>query len=186
MGKDAPFPVSERLKQQTKAQLAKDGPFPRQNFSKDAPFPMWVRVAMAKDGPFPMLKIGLDWERVPFETLYQGTRGPAKRTSIVAHSKSDLMANLPDAAQTNPDPNKVDFNTEEVIVVGLGERQDNGYMIKIDEILYFTDRMAGRGPLTSVSYSEHRTSGRSDVLTYPTHIVKLRKLEGTDVQFDPS
>jgi hypothetical protein len=24
------------------------------------------------------------------------------------------------------------------------------------------------------------------VLTYPTHIVKLRKLEGTDVQFDPS
>jgi hypothetical protein len=190
VGKDAPFPTRETSKRRTEADVKKDGPFPHRTLSKDGPFPMWIRVGgggpVAKDGPFPMLKIGLDWERIPFEGLYQGTRGCVKPTAAVVRSKNDLVANLPNIAQTGIDPDKIDFENEEVIIVGLGERPDNGYMVQIDEILYFTDRMKGRGPLTSVSYSEHRTTGRLDLLTYPVHVVKLRKLDGTEVEFDPA
>lgn len=163
--------------------VTKDGPFPH-SFSKDGPFPRWTRVhgALGKDAPFPMVEVGLEWERVPFETVFQGSRrtGPNRTETAVVHSSSDLSSKLPNI--TLP---PVDFNTEELILVQLGKRLDNGYLVQIDEILYFTDRLEGRGPLTVVHYSEHRTPGRSDVLSYPLHVVKLRKLDG-DTEFDPS
>jgi hypothetical protein len=165
--------------------VAKDGPFPHA-LSKDGPFPRWTRVQRAgtfgKDAPFPFKKAGLNWEMVPFETVYQGSRhsGPSETVTAVIRSISDLRSKLPDL---NLPP--VDFNAQELILVQLGKRQDNGYLVAIDEVLYFTDRLGGDGPLTLVRYSEHRTAGRSDIETYPLHLIKLREIEG-ETEFDPS
>lgn len=186
--KDGQFPTREASTRRTEAEVAKDGPFPHQALSKDGPFPMWIRIAgggpVAHDGPFPMAKIGLDYERVPFATVYQGSMGPAKPISVVVHSKSDLLSSWPEIGQTGISPDEVNFDSEEVIVVGLGQRPDNGYMVQVEDVLYFTDRGKGRKSLTDVLYGEYRTTGRLDVLTYPVHVIRLRKLSG-DVRFDP-
>jgi hypothetical protein len=188
-GKGTQLRARERPRRRTTTEVAKDGPFPHRKLSKDGPFPMWIRIAgggpVAHDGPFPMANIGLDYERVPFTTLYQGSRGPAKPISAVVHSKSDLLSNWPEIAQTGISPDEVNFDSEEVVVVGLGQRPDNGYMVQVEDVLYFTDRGKGREPLTDVLYGEYRTTGRLDVLTHPVHVVRLRKLSGKDVQFDP-
>ncbi|HEY6969545.1 MAG TPA: hypothetical protein VJA94_10095 [Candidatus Angelobacter sp.] len=189
MGKTA----SKGRKSKKPKRAKKDGPFPLTKVikgpldaTKDGPFPMWTRISpasVAKDGPFPMLaKDGLYWERIPFQTLYQGNRGPKKLTTIVAHSKPELLNALPDIKDTGIDADNINFAKDEVIIVGLGERPDNGSLVQIDQILYFTDRLKGRGPLTSISYGEHRTTGILDVLTYPVHVVKSRRLDG-EVQF---
>ncbi len=162
--------------------VGKDGPFPM----KDGPFPMWTRSAvggrLGKDAPFPLVGAGLYWERVPFETIYQGNRGPKIAKTGVLRSTSDLASQLPDFALHN-----VDFEREEVIFVGLAARPGNGYMVQINQILYLTDRGPKfNGPLTVVDYREYVTAGQSDVETYPLHVIKLRKLEGADTQFSRS
>jgi hypothetical protein len=162
--------------------VAKDGPFPM----KDGPFPLWTRLPVAarlgKDAPFPLVGPGLYWERVPFETIYQGNRGPKIAKTGILRSSSDQASQLPDV-----DLGNVDFDREEVIFVGLGARPSNGYMVQISQILYLTDRGPKfNGPLTVVDYSEYTTAGKSDVETYPLHIIKLRKLEGTETQFSRS
>ncbi|SRR5579872_336860 len=166
-------------KPSTKA-ATKDGPFPLRA-SKDGPFPMWTMVksgSYGKDAPFPMLT-GLYWERVSFQTLYQGNRGPKRPVQAAVKSRSDLPPTLSEI------PIDVDFGQDEVIVVALGERPNNGYLAQIDQILYYTDRGEGKGPLTMVQFSEHKTTGVLDVVTYPVHVVKLRKLAGQDVEFVP-
>lgn len=181
-GGDAPFPFARK---RTARDVGKDAPFPRLR-SKDGPFPMWIRIhgggPLNKDGPFPMLEAGLEWERVPFETVYQGSRssGPSETETAVVRSSSDLHSKVPNLSLP-----RIDFDSQEAIVVQLGKRPDNGYLVQIDEILYFTDRLGGKGPLTTVRYSEHRTAGRLDVETYPLHIVKLINLDG-ETEFDPS
>jgi hypothetical protein len=168
LGKDGPFPM-------------KDGPFPM----KDGPFPIWARLAVrrpfGKDAPFPFLGTGLYYERVPFETIYQGNRGPKTAKNGVIRSASDLASQLPGF-----DVGEIDFDKEEVIFVGLGARPGNGYMVQISEVLYLTDRGPKfDGPLSVVSYSEYGTAGQLDVETYPLHVIKLRKLDG-ETQFSPS
>lgn len=175
-GKATLFPVNRVFNRRIDLDAAKDGPFP-----------MWTRIppaSVSKDGPFPMLgRTELNWERIPFQTLYQGTRGPKKLTTAVAHSKSELLETLPGISETGIDADNINFDNDEVIIAGLGERTGNGYLVQIDQVLYFTDRLKGQGPLTSVFYGEHRTTGLSNVLTYPVHIVKLRRLVG-EVQFN--
>jgi hypothetical protein len=153
---------------------------------KDAPFPMWTRLAaggrFGKDAPFPLVGPGLYWERVSFETVYQGNRGPKTAKAGVLRSTSDLASQLPGF-----DLHDVDFEREEAIFVALGARPGNGHLVQIEQILYLTDRGPKfNGPLTLVSYSEYGTAGQLDVETYPLHVVKLRTLEGSDVQFSRS
>lgn len=166
VGKDAPFPL-------------KDGPFPM----KDGPFQMWTRLAVkgrfGKDAPFPLAEAGLYFEKIPFVTLYQGNRGPKTAKSGVLRSPSDLDSQLPGL-----DLNNIDFDREEVIFIGVGAKPGNGYMVEISQIMYLTDRGPKfDGPLTLVSYSEYGTRGQLDVETYPLHVVKLKKLDGTEIQF---
>jgi hypothetical protein len=93
-----------------------------------------------------------------------------------------MASQLPDL-----DPQNVDFDKGEVIFVALGARPTNGYMVQIQQIIYLTDRGPKfSGPLTTVDYSEYRTAGLSDVETYPLHVIKLRRLEGTEIQFSRS
>jgi len=99
----------------------KDGPFPM----KDCPFPLWTRLAVAtsygKDVPFPLTGTALYWERVPFETVYQGNNGPKTSKIGVLRSELDLTSRFPEL-----DLRDVDFNKEEVIFVALGGRPNNG------------------------------------------------------------
>jgi hypothetical protein len=162
--------------------VRKDGPFP----IKDGPFPLWTRLAaghrFGKDAPFPFLGTGLYYERVPFETVYQGNRGPKIAKNGVLRSAPDLTSQLPSF-----DLRDINFDKEEVIFVALGARPGNGYMVEIGEVLYLTDRGPKfSGPLTVVSYSEYGTTGQLDVETYPLHVIKLRKLEGTETQYSRS
>ena len=169
LGKDAPFPL-------------KDGPFPM----KDGPFPMWKRLdaegRFGKDAPFPLVEAGLFYEIVPFVTLYQGNRGPKTAKTGVLRSPSDVNSQLPGLDLPN-----IDFDREELIFVGLGTRPGNGYKVEISQIMYLTDRGPKfDGPLTSVSYGEYGARGQLDVETYPLHVVKLKKLDGSETQFSRS
>jgi hypothetical protein len=150
---------------------------------KDGPFPMWTRLSVrgrfGKDGPFPLSGASLYWEKVPFDTLYQGNNGPKNLKTGVVRSASELASHLP--GFNFPD---VDFGKEEVIFVGLGARLGNVRMVGIDEVRYFTDRGPKfDGPLTIAYYGEFRTKGREDGETYPLHVIKLRKLEGSEAEF---
>lgn len=154
--------------------------------TKDGPFPIWTRISprepIGKDAPFPIFNVSLYWERIPFETVYQGNRGPKSAKTGVLRSASDAASQL-----SEYDLGDVDFAKQELIFVALGARPTNGYMVQIDQVMYFTDRGPKfKGPLTTVDYIEYRAAGQSDVETYPLHVIKLRKLEGMDTEFSPS
>ena len=184
---------AKKQRRASKKPIGKDAPFPiRKAPSKKKVLPRsaWTRIAvptsLAKDGPFPRLTTALGWERVEFSALYQGTRGPRQPIALVIRAIAQLTSAWPETASAGIDLSAVNFAQEELILVGLGERPNNGYLVQIDEILHFTDRGDNREDLTSVSYSEHRASGPLDVLTYPAHLVRLRKLTGTESEFVPS
>jgi hypothetical protein len=169
-------------KTKPKKKVGKDAPFP----FKDGPFPMWTRLAadksFGKDAPFPLKTAGLYYERVSFQNVYQGNNGPNTAKTGVIRSAADLAAQLPGVSLPS-----INFGSEEVIYVGLGARPDNSHMVEITQVLYLTDRGPKfSGPLTMVDYSEYATPGRSDVETYPLHVIKLKKLDGTETQFSRS
>lgn len=177
--------MKKRASARKKRPAPKRGKDQEQKFTKgvtkDGPFPMWARVAsessFGKDAPFPM-RVGLYWERIPFETVYQGNRGPEVAVAKVVRSAAELASAFPGFTASG-----VNFDTEQIILVGLGLRNDNATMAQIDDVFYFTDRGSGRQPLTSVNFGEYKTNGQSDVQTHPVHVVKTRKLKGDEVQF---
>ena len=127
---------------------------------------------------------GLDPEIMKFTSLYQGPGGPRTPTHAVVHSKNQLLSIVPNAAALGINPNQIDFENEEVIIVGLGQRPSSGYKIEIKSVVYCTDRGGTLPPLTLVNYSEE-TPGEiaEDVLTFPAHAIKLKKLAGA-IQFN--
>jgi hypothetical protein len=146
-------------------------------------FPQWRLLTrgpqFGKDAPFPFASFGLYWERIPYETIYQGNKGPRAATFAVIKSPSELASELPDIGEY-----AVNFDKEEVIVVGLGARPGNGYMVQIAQIMYLTDRGPQcTGPLTLVDYSEYQSASQLNAETYPVHVVKLRKLAGSESKF---
>lgn len=139
--------------------------------------------ALGKDGPFPMIE-GLDPEIMKFTTLYQGPGGPRTSTHAVVHSKNQLTSILPNAVALGIDPNQIDFENEEAIIVGLGQRPTSGYRIEIKSVVYCTDRGGTLPALTLVNYSEETPGGTAqDVLTFPVHVIKLKNLTGA-IQFN--
>jgi hypothetical protein len=153
----------------------------------DAPFPLWQRVEHrrkeGKDAPFPLLARGLGYENVAFSKLYQGSRGPKRLTTIVVHSLAELRANAPELLSVGVDFKAIDFKSEELIVVGLGQRPSNAYLVCIDSVVHFTDQLGRSSVSTLVHYSEHVAPGGADVLTYPTVCVRLRRLPDGETDF---
>jgi hypothetical protein len=95
----------------------------------------------------------------------------------------ELRARAPELLSIGVDFTTVNFGVEELIVVGLGQRPSNAYLVGIDSVLHFTDQLGQSSVSTLVHYSEHVTQGGADALTYPSVCVGLRKLSG-DTEFD--
>jgi hypothetical protein len=146
----------------------------------DAPFPLWQRLVhprkAGKDAPFPLLAQGLGYENVAFTTVYQGSKGPKRLTTMVVHSLAELSANASELQSVGVDFSTINFGNEELIVVGLGQRPSNAYLVCIDSVLHFTDQLGHSSMSTLVRYSEHVAQGGADVLTYPTVCIRLRRL----------
>jgi hypothetical protein len=146
----------------------------------NAPFPLWQRIDQrrkaGKDPPFPLLAQGLGYENVAFSTVYQGSRGPKRLTTIVVHSLAELRANASALLSVGVDFSTINFGNEELIVVGLGQRPSNAYLVCIDSVVHFTDQLGRSSVSTLVHYSEHVAQGGADVLTYPSVCIRLRML----------
>jgi hypothetical protein len=146
---------------------------------------------VGKDAPFPMY-VGLGYNHMKFETLYQGAEGPKSPVHAVIQSGRQLAGTLANAAQLGITAGSINFETEELIIVGLGARPTTGYKVDIWDVAYLTDRNEGPEAgknlpnLTIVDYTEFKPTGISgDMITYPLHIIKTEKLTGA-VQFSQS
>jgi hypothetical protein len=122
---------------------------------------------------------GLYPERVEFSEVYHSeTQGPHKPVQAVIRDEDGLRKILPGVSLPS-----VDFGKQQLIVVALGDMPTSGYDIRITSVMYLTDRLQGRPPLTMVNYSDTEKGGASDRQSRPIHVVSTRRLEG-EVEFD--
>jgi hypothetical protein len=120
---------------------------------------------------------------VAFITLYQGPRGLKARTTEVLHSQEEM-----DKAFAGLDVTlsaKVDFSSEDVTVVALGQRATTGYAVEITGIICVTDRLNNLPNETLISYHECKPSWEAaEIPTSPMHVVKSAKIKAV-VSFNP-
>lgn len=119
-------------------------------------------------------KESLEYERIPFADVYHSaTQGPGKPVQAVIRNQQELQKLLPGL----PLP-AIDFSQEQLIAVALGDKPTSGYDVRIVNVMYLTDRLQGRPPLTMVTYADTEKGGPSDLQCRPVHIVSTRRLEG--------
>jgi len=148
---------------------------------KDAPFPVF-----AHDGRFPKaaLRKGLYPEYLVITTLYQGAKGPTAQASEVARSVEEVAKLLVGTDIPAERFQSIDFKEFDVIVVGLGEKSSGEYVVNIDSVILLTDTGA-REAITEVHYRSFRRSAASDVVTFPSHWVRVPKLPSeSTIQFN--
>ncbi|MBA3916299.1 MAG: hypothetical protein H0X25_21125 [Acidobacteriales bacterium] len=122
---------------------------------------------------------GLDYERIEFEEVYHSaTQGPDKPVEALIRTEDELRKILPGVALPS-----VDFSEKQLIAVALGHKPTSGYDVRITSVMYFTDRLQGLPPLTSVSYTDTEKGGPLDQVCRPIHVVSTRRLEG-EIEFD--
>lgn len=122
---------------------------------------------------------GLYPERVEFSEVYHSaTQGPQKPVQAVIRDQEELQKLLPGIALP-----AVDFADKQLIAVALGDKPTSGYDVRITSVMYLTDRLQGRPPITMVNYSDAEKGGASDRQSGPIHVVSTRRLEG-EVEFD--
>jgi len=122
---------------------------------------------------------GLYPERVEFSEVYHSaTQGPHKPVQAVIRDQEELQKLLPGIALP-----AVDFADKQLIAVALGDKPTSGYDVRITSVMYLTDRLQGRPPITMVNYSDAEKGGISDRQSRPIHVVSTRRLEG-EVEFD--
>lgn len=106
------------------------------------------------------------------------TLGPHKPVQAVIRDQQELQTLLPGV----PVPS-VDFVDKQLILVALGDKPTSGYDVHITSVMYLTDRLQGRPPLTMVNYSDTEKAGPSDRQSRPIHVVSTRRLAG-EVEFN--
>lgn len=141
------------------------------------------------DGPFPMAeKKGEKLsppETIDFKTVYNGPDGPKNATYARVSSADDLRKLLPNPLPADVDLSSIDWSNQDAIVVGLGQRPTSGFRVEVTRVYWVNDTLKNPSELTVVDYHESKPSGSAtDVLTFPVHIIRLRKLPG-GVQYDP-
>jgi hypothetical protein len=120
---------------------------------------------------------------VAFTTLYQGPRGLKIRTTEILHSREEMDKAFADLDFTLSA--KVDFSSEDVTVVALGQRDTTGYAVEITGIIYVSDRPNSLSNETLISYHERKPSWEAAELpTFPMHVVKSAKIRAV-VNFSP-
>src|SRR5437870_161233 len=123
-------------------------------------------------------KDSLEYERIEFSEVYHSvTQGPHKPVQAVIRDQQELQKLLPDIAVP-----LVDFGVKQLIVVALGDKPTSGYDVRITSVMYLTDRLQGRPPLTMVNYSDTEKGGPSDRQSSPIYLVSTRRLEGEGIQ----
>jgi hypothetical protein len=143
---------------------------------------------LTKDGPFPLREAvsskfpGIPQPKPPivvsFVEVGRGVmQGPPERKQVVIGDwKSfDLFFDGKPPAEKP----QVNFETEQLIAVSMGERPSGGYDTAIVAVLV----LPGWGlPMVEVDYVENSAHGiEPDVLTHPWHMVKCKKLAGRTV-----
>lgn len=124
-------------------------------------------------------KDSLDYERIEFSEVYHSaTQGPHKPVQAVIRDQQELQKLLPGVKVPS-----VDFGDKQLIVVALGEKPTSGYDVRITSVMYLTDRLQGRPPLTMVDYSDTEKGAPSDPQSRPIHVVSTRWLDGA-VEFN--
>lgn len=124
-------------------------------------------------------KEGLYPQVVEFSDVYHsGTQGPDEPVQAVIRDQEQLRKLLPDILVP-----PVDFKEKQVIVVALGRRPTDGYDVRITSVMYITDRLQGRPPLTMIGYTDSEKGGLSDMVSKPIHIVSTRPLDG-EIEFE--
>lgn len=111
-------------------------------------------------------KDSLDYERIEFAEVYHtATQGPHKPVQAVIRSQQELEKLLPSVSMPS-----VDFADKQLIVVALGDKPTSGYDVRITGVMYSTDRLKGRPPLISVSYTDTEKGGSHDEQLRPFHV----------------
>jgi hypothetical protein len=124
-------------------------------------------------------KDSLEYERIEFSEVYHSeTQGPHNPVQAVIRDQQELQKLLPGLPVAS-----VDFSKQQLIVVALGDKPTSGYDVRITSVMYLTDRLQGRPPLTMVNYRDTEKGGASDRQSRPIHVVSARRLEG-EVEFD--
>lgn len=124
-------------------------------------------------------KDSLEYERIAFAEVYHtATQGPDKPLQAVIRDQAELQKLLPGMALPS-----VDFNTQQLIVVALGDKPTSGYDVRITSVMYLTDRLQGRPALTMIAYTDTEKGGPFDQQYRPIHVVSTRQLEG-EVEFE--
>lgn len=112
-------------------------------------------------------------ENIAFTTVAQEQQGgPKTAKEAVIGSQGDYTAFFDGAPPDSPD---VNWEEEIVVAVALGERRTGGYSVEITSIRLDTIGIAAG--TVSISYVERTPEdGAPDVLTYPYHVVKCRRV----------
>lgn len=119
-------------------------------------------------------RAGLYPESVDFTEVYHSTtQGPDRPVQAIIRTKDDLQKLLPGI----PAPG-IDFGKQQLIAVALGDQGVSVCDVRITSVMYLTDRLQGRPPLTIISYTDTEKEGSSGQPCRPVHVVSTRPLEG--------
>jgi len=121
----------------------------------------------------------LAYEKIEFKKEWKGRSRPNTPVEAIIQSEEQCRKFLTGAGDMPPHTAlSINFSEEQLILVGIGERPTDEYFVEITQIMYFTDRGKGLGPLTVVSFREGKKKYSLDVVSCPFHMVKTKKLAG--------
>jgi hypothetical protein len=86
---------------------------------KDALFPFWRRIIHRR------------------KARKDALLGSKSFAACVVHSLQELRESTPELLSVGIDFAAVDFNTQELIVVGLGQRPSNAFLVGVDNVVQF-------------------------------------------------
>jgi len=105
---------------------------------------------------------------------YSGFVDAAELVVSDSEAWSAMWARLNAGRQPDPPLPAVDFPTERVILVALGQRNSGGYDIRVDSVVHFE-----RGSVTYVTATAPgRRCGVTGALTQPVDVVRLTRVAG--------
>jgi hypothetical protein len=120
-------------------------------------------------------KLGLYPQQIQFSTVFAGPNGLHACQNGMIRNTAELKRAFP----AFPFASKVDLKKYDIIYVATGLHRTTGLKVEIYDVLYITDRGGALPPLIEVSYREYPPpSPIYDQVSYPMHIITVRKLDG--------
>jgi hypothetical protein len=130
-------------------------------------------MAMAMPWLLSLIMMGQVPETTPFETVAQGSNsGVAEPLQVVVRTAADWEA-LWKQHGAKPPAQPIDFASEAVVALFLGERPTGGYRVQVVAVRPGSADDAGDAIVEYVVRSPGRGDIVTQVVTTPFHIVKL-------------